>query len=203
MLGVSLCAVLCWLVLAESSDTEPIQRGLYNQGRTEPVVNSGALECLTCQLTIGGSKAFVESNGTRDWILYKLSLPCAQLGVYNQTCADMTKDAVYFAFNTMKNLTASQICALFNVCRDTPKINFCPLCIDTVSHFNSVVFSQPVIQQVISFADGICRSHAAIFLMCRFVMMEVVINAIKNLRVAFDPVKICQNAHYCQPVTPI
>ncbi|KAG5451001.1 hypothetical protein CSKR_105245 [Clonorchis sinensis] len=203
MLGGSLCAVLCWLVLAESSDTEPIQKGLYNQGRTELVVNSGALACLTCQVTIGGAKISIESNVTRDWILYKLTLPCAQLGAYNQTCADITKDVVYFAFNTMKNLTASQICALFNVCRDTPKINFCPLCIDTVSHIKSVVFSEPVIQQVISFADGICRSHPATFLICRVVMMEVVINVVKHLRVTFNPVKICQNAHYCQSVAPI
>ncbi|OON22155.1 Saposin-like type B, region 1, partial [Opisthorchis viverrini] len=170
----------------------PIQKGLYNQGRSALAVNSGALECLTCQVTTGGAKIFVESNVTRDWILYKLALPCAQLGVYNQTCADMTKDAVHFAFNTMKNLTASQICALFNVCRDAPKINLCPLCTDTVSHFKSVVFSQPVIQQVTNFAYGICRSHPATFLVCRIVMMEVVISAINHLRVTFDPVKICQ-----------
>ncbi|KAA3673971.1 uncharacterized protein DEA37_0004621 [Paragonimus westermani] len=150
------------------------------------------LECTSCKLALEGSKQFLITDKLKNAIMDRVRPKCDQMGEFKKSCTEIAQEMLDFAFETLRNLSSRDVCAVFEFCPDPPQINFCPFCVGLLTQAELAILSSPVIEEAYLFLMGLCDNVHGFVSVCQVIMYDVFYNAVESIQVHFSPERVCQ-----------
>ncbi|KAA3673972.1 uncharacterized protein DEA37_0004622 [Paragonimus westermani] len=170
-------------------------------GGQEP---SDFLECKACSSALSVTMFVFVRDSVKHNIMNRLEFACNRTGVARDAvgfipfyvvpdcCLTAAREVLGFVFDTLKNMSGRDVCAILDYCPNPPTIDLCPFCLEVVDHVEQIILSEAFLNELHGVVLGLCDSLTIVRSLCYRVMDGLFYNAVDTVKTEFDAKHICQ-----------
>ncbi|KAF7232239.1 hypothetical protein EG68_11570 [Paragonimus skrjabini miyazakii] len=188
---------------------------------------SDSLECMACNTALSATMFILVRDSVKQSIMKRLEFACNQTEVTRDACLTAMHEVLDFVFDTLKNMSGRDVCAVLDYCPDPPTIDwcvyqthqisrqysgsvldycpdpptidFCPFCLQMVDHVEQIILSDAFLNELHGVVLGLCDTTTIVTDLCYTVMDGLFNNAVDTVKTEFDAKHVCAGANLCPP----